>query len=116
MQVVPGSTQIQDRTFNLPQQGAVSRSLTNFAILSQSGQFAVSQRINQQYQFEAPHNAQKGYGVVHGTDAPGFFGLPVLQQPKDPVTLSNQIHGANFSQSQSALQSAAEKVNLDLPN
>ncbi|XWS09352.1 hypothetical protein CRYUN_Cryun40dG0077800 [Craigia yunnanensis] len=114
-QMALGSTQFQESTVSLPQQGAASsRSLTNFNIPSQSEHGAVSAPISQQYQPEVPPNTQKGYGMMHGTDGSGLYGAPAFQQPSNPNVLSNQVHGVNVSQPQNVMQ--AERNNLELPS
>ncbi|XVF65626.1 hypothetical protein PTKIN_Ptkin09bG0264100 [Pterospermum kingtungense] len=110
-----GSTQFQESTVSLQQQGAASsRPLTNFYIPSQGEHGAVSAPISQQYQPEVPLTTQKGYGRMHGTDASGLYGAPAFQQASDPLVLSNQVHGASISQPQNVMQ--AEGKNLELPS
>lgn len=82
--------QIQDNTFNLPQLGTISsRPLTNLPVPSQSGQFAVSPQVNQQYQLEIHQNSQNAYG---------------MGRAEGPTTFSSQVDGAS------------NRVNPALPN
>lgn len=82
--------QIQDSTFNLPQLGTISsRPLTNLPVPSQSGQFAVSPQVNQQYQLEIHQNSQNAYG---------------MGRAEGPTTFSSQVDGAS------------NRVNPALPN
>ncbi|XP_022734715.1 flowering time control protein FPA-like isoform X2 [Durio zibethinus] len=114
-QMVLGSTQFQESAVSLPQQGVASaRSMTNFNIPSQSEHGAVSAPISQQFQSEVPSNTQKGYGMMHGADASGLYGAAAFQQPSNPLLLSNQVHGANVSQPQNAMQ--ADRKNLEPPS
>lgn len=115
--VVPGSSQIQDIPTNLPHQGVIpSRPSTSFAMPSQSGQFALPPQISQQYQVEVPHGIQRSYGVAHGTDVPGSYSPAVIQQPNNPVALSSQVQGVNYSQTQSVVPLSADKANWELSN
>lgn len=112
-QMVHGTSQIQDSTFNASQQGIyTSRPLTNSSPSSQSRPFAASQQVNPQYEVEVPHIGQKGYGM----DSPGFYGSTDFQQYKGHANLSNQVHGANFSQPQTVMHVAADKANPELLN
>ncbi|KAM7465272.1 hypothetical protein LguiB_012834 [Lonicera macranthoides] len=107
--VAGGNTQIQDPIYDMSQQGAVSSGQSyNFTSPSQSGPFAVSTQVNQQYGLE---DSQNVYQRSHGTDTFGLYGSSVLHQPAtNPVTVSNQAYGANVS------SLASEKSNLDLLN
>ncbi|KAF8393742.1 hypothetical protein HHK36_019940 [Tetracentron sinense] len=114
---VLGSTQIQNPSLSLPQQGPISsRPLNNFVIPSQSGQFMVPSQANQQYQLDTSHSSQNSYGMVHATDASESFRPPVFQQPNPPVTSSNQVHIVNQSDPQLGIPLGTDKVNTELPN
>ncbi|CAK9135242.1 unnamed protein product [Ilex paraguariensis] len=116
-QGVIGRPEIQYQTFNLPQQGAVSsKPSVSFAIPSQSGQFALSSQVDQQYQQVMPQETQKSNGMGHGTDAYSIYDSSVVQQPSNSVTSTNVIRGANVSQQHTAMPLASEKVNLELTN
>ncbi|XP_039033491.1 flowering time control protein FPA-like isoform X2 [Hibiscus syriacus] len=112
-QMAHWGTQFQESVIGLPQQGAASSMpLTNFNIPSQNEHSAFSTPINQQYQAQVPPGTQKGYGMMHVTDASGLYGAPALQQPSNPNVLSNQIHGATVSQAQNLMQ--GDRNNSDL--
>lgn len=126
--VAPGSTQAQDFSAILPQQGSnVTRLPPNFAITSQSGQFAASATVGQQYHQEAPLSNMKGYGMAQGADAP-LYNMPAFADPSNSIPSSAQGHAATFLQPQSQLQAqpqpnlqsaapiAAERVNSELNN
>ncbi|GAV64311.1 RRM_1 domain-containing protein/SPOC domain-containing protein/RRM_5 domain-containing protein [Cephalotus follicularis] len=116
-QMILGSTQFQDSTVSISQQGAPSsRPVTTFSIPSQSALITPSPSVSQQYQLEVPSNTQKGYGMAHGTDASGLYGSSIFQQTNNPTTMPNQVYGANFSQAQNHMPSGADQVNLELPN
>ncbi|XP_028757184.1 flowering time control protein FPA [Neltuma alba] len=115
-QVVPGSTNIQDSAASLQQQVAISsRPMTNL-MPSQSGQVTLSLPVNQPYQVEVSSSSQKGYGVVQGIDASVLYSSQAIQNPNISVSSSNQVHGANPSQQQTAMPYSAEKVNAEPPN
>ncbi|XP_044499263.1 flowering time control protein FPA [Mangifera indica] len=113
-QMPHGSSQYQELTVNMPQPGAVSsRPMTNFAVAHQSAHIAVSPAVSQQNQFAVPPSTQKGYGVVHGTDASTLYGSPVFQQPNNPTGASNLV---NISQTPNVMSLPADKVNSEYPN
>ncbi|KAF2322052.1 hypothetical protein GH714_006067 [Hevea brasiliensis] len=87
--MIPGNTQIQDSSINLPHQGGIpSRPLTSVAMPSQSGQVGLSPQVSQQYQLDVLH--QKGY-----------VGL---------------AKGGNHSQALPVMPLSADKVNQQIPN
>ncbi|GLU04905.1 hypothetical protein SLE2022_220330 [Rubroshorea leprosula] len=116
-QMVFAGNQFQESTVGLPQQGAVSsRPPSNFNMPLQTSNIAVTAPLSQQYQPEVPSNPHKGYGMMHGTDASGLYNSSLaFQQPANPNAPSNQVHGANFSQPQNAMQLSADKGSLELP-
>ncbi|KAL9431790.1 hypothetical protein AB3S75_026898 [Citrus x aurantiifolia] len=113
-QMLLGNNQLQESTASLSQQGMVySRPLPNFSIAPQAASVAVSPPVNQQYQFAAPPNSQKGYGMMQGTEASTLYGSSVFQQPNNPTAVSNQV---NLSQPQNVMTVSVDKVNLEHPN
>ncbi|KAJ0034484.1 hypothetical protein Pint_25851 [Pistacia integerrima] len=113
-QMPHGSSQYQELTVSMPQPGAVSsRPLTNYAVAPQSAHIAVSPTVSQQNQFAVPPSTQKGYGLVHGTDASTLYGSPVFQQPNNHTGASNLV---NVSQTQNIMSVPADKVNSEYPN
>ncbi|KAL4311924.1 hypothetical protein GQ457_01G034840 [Hibiscus cannabinus] len=114
-QMAPGGTHNLDSAVGLPQQMATSsRPLTNFNTHSQREHGAVSAPFSQQYHPEVPSNTRNGYGMMHGADASGLYGVPAFQQPSNPNILSNQVQGANISQPLNLVQD--DKQNLELPS
>ncbi|KAK8548300.1 hypothetical protein V6N12_061216 [Hibiscus sabdariffa] len=110
-----GSTHNLASAVSLPQQmAASSRPLTNSSIPSQSEHVAVSASVSQQYHPEVPSNTRNGYGMMHGVDASGLYGVPSFQQPPNPNVLSNQGQGANVSQPLNLMQ--GDKQYLELPS
>ncbi|XP_021642170.2 flowering time control protein FPA isoform X2 [Hevea brasiliensis] len=114
--MIPGNTQIQDSSINLPHQGGIpSRPLTSVAMPSQSGQVGLSPQVSQQYQLDVLH--QKGYvGLVHGTDVSGSYSPSIVQQSNNPVSFSSQAKGGNHSQALPVMPLSADKVNQQIPN
>ncbi|KAE8663082.1 putative transcription factor PosF21-like [Hibiscus syriacus] len=114
-QMAHGDTQFQDSVIGLQQQGAASSMpLTNFNIPCQSEHGVFSASINQQYQPQVPPGTQKGYGMMHVSNASGLYGAPTLQQPSNPNVLPNQAHGATISQPLNLMQ--ADSKNMDPPS
>ncbi|XVE81023.1 hypothetical protein DITRI_Ditri15bG0029500 [Diplodiscus trichospermus] len=114
-QMALGSTQFQESTASLQQQGAAhSMPLTNLNIPSQSEHGPVSAPINQQYQPEVLPNTQKGYGMMRGTDASGLYGTSAFQQPSNPNVSANEVYGSIISQPQNVMQ--ADIKNLEHPS
>lgn len=110
-----GNTQFQESTASLPLQGAVtSRPLANFSAAPQSAHVAVSPPVGQQYQYAAPPNTQKGYGMVQGTEASAVYSSSVLQQLNNPTAVSNQVNLSHPQNNMMVL--SADKVNSENPN
>lgn len=115
-QPVLGITQFQDSAVGLSQQATVSsRPLSNFPVYSQAGQVAASQHLTQ-YQVEIPPATQKGYGILHGTDASGLYNSPVSQPLNNSMTIPGQSYNANAVQSQTLMPLPGDKVNVDVSN
>ncbi|XP_054814230.1 flowering time control protein FPA isoform X2 [Prosopis cineraria] len=116
-QVVTGSSNVQDSAASLQQHVAISsRPMTNFLMPSQSGHVTLSLPMNQSYQVEASSSSQKGYGVVHGIDASVLYSSQAPQNPNISISSSNQVHGANPSQQQTAMLYSADKGNTEPPS
>ncbi|KAE8714478.1 putative transcription factor PosF21-like [Hibiscus syriacus] len=81
-------------------------------ILQEHG--AVPASVSQQYHPEVPSNTRNGYGMMHGSDASGLYGVPDFQQPSNANVSSNQVQGANVSQPLNLMQ--GDKQNLELPS
>lgn len=114
---VVGSNQIQELTFSLPEQGAISSTPgASFTTLPQTGHFAVPLGGSQQYRPEILQDPQRGYGMEHRTEAFGQFTSPMLQPPSNTVTSSSQVHGVNVYQPQSVVPMAVENSNSEIPN
>ncbi|GMI64419.1 hypothetical protein like AT2G43410 [Hibiscus trionum] len=110
-----GNTHNLDSAVSLPQQMAVSsRQLANFNVPSRSEHGTVSAPVSQQYHPEVPSNTRNGYGMMHGSDASGLYGVPAFQQPSNPNVLPNQVQDANVSQPLNLMQ--GDKQYLELPS
>lgn len=107
------SLPMQNPVYNLQEQGSVpSKAPMVHLGTPQSQQFVPSSQAAQPYQFEAPHNTQKGYGPVHGTPA-GSYGGADVQQPKYLAPYTNQFQGANMSLPENGLPSAAGNMKAE---
>ncbi|GMH28568.1 hypothetical protein Nepgr_030411 [Nepenthes gracilis] len=97
-QVLPESFQIQNLPSALPLQGAVSsRPLSTLQDTPQGQHLVASTQVTQQYQLDAPHDTQKGYGLAYGTAATGSYGLPDIQQSRNILPSSNEVPRTDFS-------------------
>lgn len=115
-QSVLGNTQFQDSAVGLSQQATVSsRPPSSFPVYTQAGQVAASQHLTQ-YQVDGPSATQKGYGIVHGTDASGLYNSPVSQPLNNSMAIPSQSYNANAVQSQTLMPLPGDKVNADVPN
>ncbi|XP_021863405.1 flowering time control protein FPA [Spinacia oleracea] len=98
--VPSANMQMQNPVYNFQEQGSVSsRPPGNHPVTAQSQQFVPAMQNMHHYHPEAPHNIQKGYGMVHGAPA-GPYGTADSQQHTDPGSYSNQVGGSNLSRPQ----------------
>jgi len=111
---------MQNPVYNFQEQASISSRPLSIHPAMQSHHFVpstqgiqpyTSQGI-QPYTSEVPHSNQKGYAVAHGTAA-GSYGLADTQQPKNPVSYSNQFHAANLSLPDNAFPSSTGSINME---
>ncbi|KAE9620437.1 hypothetical protein Lal_00019198 [Lupinus albus] len=111
-QVVSSSSHTQETASNLQQQGA----MTNFLMPSQSGQLAVSQHVNHQYQVQHSPGAQKGFVGMQGTDTSVLYNSQAFMDPNNSFTSSIHVQSANPSRQQTVMPYTVEQVNSDPSN
>ncbi|KAJ8445262.1 hypothetical protein Cgig2_024468 [Carnegiea gigantea] len=118
--VLPESMPMQNPVYNFQEQASISSRPLSIHPAMQSQQFVpstqgiqhyTSQGI-QPYTSEAPHINQKGHAVAHGTAA-GSYGLADTEQPKNPVSYSNQFHAANLSLPDNAFPASTGSINME---
>ncbi|KAL3506760.1 hypothetical protein ACH5RR_032142 [Cinchona calisaya] len=97
VQGVIGYNQMQDRGFNLQQQGSVPPATPS------QGQVSALPLADQQHQLGIPYDHLKSHGITQGTDALTLYGSSVIQQPTNLVTLANEVNGANVLQPQAPM-------------
>lgn len=106
-QPIRSYSQMHEHNIGFPSQGAVlSKSMTPVIPLK-SATFTVSQEINQRYQQGSSQEILRGHGIDYGTDALGFYGSSVVQQPAYPMALPNQVHGNDVTQTQPYMPEAS---------
>lgn len=118
-QSFPPNFQEQNPVYNFQEQASFSSrppSTIHQAMPSHQQFVPSTQGIQiQQYSSEVPHSNQNGYAMGHGTTA-GSYGIPDIQQPKNPVSYSNQFPGANFSLPENSFPSSSGNTNMEPVN
>ncbi|KAK4781505.1 hypothetical protein SAY86_015607 [Trapa natans] len=115
LQPVISGAQMHYSSVNAYQQAQISSTMpfSSFTIPHQN--VAAPAQINQHHQLEATASAQKGYGVVQGTDVSGLYSAPALNHTSS-VTV-DQVPGASgFPQLQSVMPLVYERTNSELSN
>lgn len=104
-----GSTsfsQRQEHSLNVQAQGGPPQALIS-TIISPGTQISSQPHVDRQLQHGRHQDDASGSGIAHGTDTLGRYGSSVPQQQTNLASLTNQIHGANVSQSQVGMPAAS---------